>query len=146
MRTPKFILELKRDTYTLQSTVGKMYLDGEYVGHTLEDVSRGENIKIFGETAIPTGTYRVALSMSGRFQRVMPMIFTEDNGYELINKGISFKGIRIHGGNDAKDSHGCILLAANRLSDNRIQGSLERVLTEKLQAIGGEGILIVTNE
>ncbi len=141
-----FLLELKRDTYTLSSTVGKLYLDGKFFGHTLEDVSRGENIKIYGETAIPTGIYHVKLSISHRFKRIMPMIYTEANGYELINKGISFKGIRIHGGNRSKDSHGCILLAKNKINDDLIQGSLEDELTTKLQSLGGQGKIIVTNQ
>ena len=125
-----FHLLVIRDTFTLQSTVGKMYLNGEYFGHTLEDVSRGDNIKIPGETCIPEGTYKVKSSMSSRFKRMMPMIFNQDNGYQLINKGISFKGLRIHGGNRSKDTHGCILVAKNRINDDLIQGTLEKKLTE----------------
>lgn len=106
-----------------------MYFNGQYFGYTLEDVSRGENIKISGETCIPTGTYRVKNSFSRRFQRMMPMICNQSNGYELIAKGISFKGIRVHGGNRSKDTHGCILVAKNKLNPDTIQGSLEKELT-----------------
>lgn len=99
-------LKLYRDTFTTESSVGKLYNGDEFLCHTLEDVSRGENVKIMAKTAIPTGIYKMQVSMSNRFKRDMIMIFTEDNGYELVNKGISFKGIRIHGGNDHEDSEG----------------------------------------
>lgn len=140
-----FNLLLKRLSYTLKSTQGELFLNDEYFSYTLEDTSRGENIKIFGETCIPTGKYKVKLSMSSRFKREMPMIFTEDNGYELKNKGISFKGIRIHGGNDSADSHGCVLVAKNLLNPDLIQGSMEKELTDKLRELGGEGTLTVVN-
>lgn len=131
MKTAKLLVV--RDTFTLQSTIGKLYLNGEFFCHTLEDVVRGEGIKIPGDTAIPTGTYAVHLSLSSRFKRLMPMAYTEENGYELKAKGISFKGIRIHGGNTHKNTEGCILVAYNRIHDDLIQGTAEAALTEKLK-------------
>ena len=99
----------KRDTYT----IGKLYVDGEYFCDTIEDRDRGLNdsmsveeikkIKVYGETAIPTGRYRVTLSYSVKFKKMLP---------EILNvKG--FTGIRIHSGNTAKDSLGCILVGKN---------------------------------
>lgn len=99
----------KRDTYT----IGKLYVDGEYFCDTIEDRDRGLNdsmsveeikkIKVYGETAIPTGRYRVTLSYSIKFKKMLP---------EILNvKG--FAGIRIHSGNTAKDSLGCILVGKN---------------------------------
>lgn len=98
-----------KDTYT----IGKMSINGVYECDTLEDVVRDLNkdgdlddageTKVYGETAIPFGTYKVVLSYSNRFQRVLPEI--------LGVKG--FEGIRIHGGNTAKDTHGCILVGKN---------------------------------
>jgi hypothetical protein len=140
-----FKLELIRDNYTTTTTSGKLYVNGVFFGYTLEDSSRGENIKIPGVTAIPTGDYQVAVTESQRFKRKMPMIYTEPNGYELISKGISFKGIRIHGGNTHEHSEGCVLIAMNRISADKIQGSLEAELTEKLLALGGKGTIKVVN-
>lgn len=138
-----FHLLLIRDNYTLNSTTGKLYLNGRYFGYTLEDVSRGENIKIPGETCIPEGTYKVKSSISRRFKRIMPMIYNQTNGYELVNKGISFKGLRLHGGNRSKDTHGCVLIAQNKLDNDTIQGSLEKDL---VKAIGsGEGTITIIN-
>lgn len=99
----------KRDTYT----IGKLYVDGEYFCDTIEDRDRGLNdsmsveeikkIKVYGETAIPTGRYRVTLSYSIKFKKMLP---------EILNvKG--FAGIRIHSGNTAKDTLGCILVGKN---------------------------------
>lgn len=126
-------LKVIRDTHTLTSSVGKLYINGKYFCHTLEDVARAEGVKIPGHTAIPTGTYAVQLSMSSRFGRIMPMIYNQENGYELRNKGVSFKGVRLHGGNTHKNTEGCILVAYNRLSDDLIQGTAEKDLTEKLK-------------
>ena len=57
-------------------------------------------MKVYKETCIPYGKYKVVLSMSKRFGKVMP---------ELLNvKG--FTGIRIHSGNTIYDTEGCILV------------------------------------
>jgi len=107
----KLLLEriAKKETYT----IGKLYVDGEYFCDTIEDRDRGLNdsmsveeikkIKVYGETAIPTGRYRVTLSYSIKFKKMLP---------EILNvKG--FAGIRIHSGNTAKDSLGCIIVGRN---------------------------------
>lgn len=131
-----------RDTHTLKSTVGKLFINGEFFCYTLEDVVRGEGIKIYGDTAIPAGEYKVKLSMSSRFQRLMPMVFTEDNEYEVIKGGIGFKGIRMHGGNTHKDTHGCVLVCHNRLNDNTIQGTAEKDLVKELKPFDNIKLII----
>lgn len=68
-------------------------------------MSEGEisRLKVYGETAIPRGKYKVTMTYSAKYKRVMP---------QMMNvKG--FTGIRIHSGNTAKDSLGCILLGKN---------------------------------
>lgn len=129
-------LTLKRDTYTLKSTVGKLYAGPDFLCHTLEDVVRGENIKIKGETALPNGRYYVILTQSPRFKRLMPIIITELNGYEAKMKGISILGSRFHGGNTHKHTEGCPLVAHNRLNDDLIQGTAEKDVTNKLIEMG----------
>lgn len=93
-------------------TIGNMYIDGNYVCDTLEDTVRDINkngkfdageYKVYGETAIPYGRYEVRWTFSSRFKKYMP---------ELINVP-NFSGIRIHSGNTAKDTLGCILLGKN---------------------------------
>lgn len=82
------------DTYT----IGRLYMDGIYECYTLEDKVRDE--KIHSMTAIPTGTYKVIVDFSNRFQKEMPHILNVPN----------FEGIRIHSGNTNFDTNGCILL------------------------------------
>ena len=122
-----------RDTFSTDTTLGKWYINGEYFSFTLEDAVRGYGIKIDGHTALPEGDYRIVLSMSSRFKRIMPMIYTEDNQYEVVKGGIRFKGVRAHGGNKHEDTHACILVAKNKVDDRHIQGSMEAELTEKLK-------------
>lgn len=100
----------KRDTYT----IGKVYINDQYFCDSIEDKDRGltdsmseteiTSKKVYGETAIPTGTYTVTLTYSNKFKKVLPS----------INNVKGFSGIRIHSGNTAKDSLGCILVGQNK--------------------------------
>ncbi len=85
-------------------TPGKLFVDGKFFCYTLEDVDRklecNPTGKIYGETAIPRGTYPVVLDFSNRFKQVMPHVL-----------GVPyFDGIRIHAGNTTADTHGCLLV------------------------------------
>ena len=96
-------------------TIGQLFIDGQYFCDTCEDTDRGldQNMdvpeilkrKIQNETAIPTGEYIVRFTYSPRFKRLMPQI-------ENV-KG--FSGVRIHAGNTAKDTEGCVLLGKNTI-------------------------------
>ena len=107
-------IHLKRIARKPNYTVGRLYINGVYQCDTLEDTDRGlrqgmtleqlKRMKVYGETAIPTGTYVVRWSYSNKFGKYMP---------ELDNVP-AFLGIRIHSGNAAKDSLGCILVGENK--------------------------------
>lgn len=84
-------------------TIGRLFINGEDTCYTLEDVVRADGVKVYGETAIPEGTYKVIVNFSNRFQCLMPELLEVPN----------FEGIRIHPGNTDKDTHGCILLGSN---------------------------------
>jgi len=115
-----------RTHYTDTETAGIMLLDGLMFGYTLEDKMRiGPKVK--GATAIPAGLYRLVLSRSARFGRLMPEVL----------KVPGFEGIRIHGGNSHKDTEGCILVAQQRVNVGRIFTSLEARLTDRLTKAGG---------
>lgn len=101
-------MEIKviRKEFTEKSTIGEMLINGEYLCYTLEDrVRDGE--KVPGETAIPYGKYDVVINFSNRFQKYMPLLMNVTN----------FSGIRIHPGNKATDTEGCILLGNYRNKD-----------------------------
>lgn len=96
-------IQLKREYYTNKSTEGKLYINGEFECHTLEDVDRnlesgGE--KIYGKTAIPKGTYRIVVTKSVRFGKRLPILLNVPQ----------FEGVRIHVGNTSEDTDGCILV------------------------------------
>ena len=87
-------------------TPGQLYASGLRVGYTCEDEDRnlenGKEAKIYGRTAIPRGTYPLEVSYSHRFHKLLPAVL-DVPGYA---------GIRIHGGNRAEDSRGCILVGS----------------------------------
>lgn len=84
-------------------TIGRLYIDGAYFCDTLEDTVREK--KIAGITAIPAGEYKVKKTYSPRFKKTLP---------EILNVP-DFTGVRIHTGNTAKDTDGCILLGLNKV-------------------------------
>ena len=115
-------LSLKREIFNEKNTIGKLFIDGTFFCYTLEDVIRDK--KVYGETAIPYGVYKVILSLSNRFKKVLPLVLNVPN----------FEGIRIHGGNTESDSLGCILVGAN--TDNKkIWSSKSSDLVKKLTGI-----------
>lgn len=92
----------KRNTYT----IGRLLINGEYFCDTLEPKVRdlSKELKVKGKTAIPAGRYRLYLTYSSRFKRILP----------LVDNVPQFSGVRIHRGNTAKDTEGCILVGYNR--------------------------------
>jgi hypothetical protein len=116
------------DTYT----IGKLSIDGKPFCDVIEDVVRDKNkdgdlkdageAKVYGQTAIPYGTYKVQLTMSNRFKKVLPLLLNVPE----------FEGIRIHAGNTAEDSHGCLLVGENKEKGKVIDSV---VTMEKLMAI-----------
>lgn len=103
-------LFLKRLHKTDESTIGELKINNIFFCYTLEDVER--DVKIAGQTAIPKGRYEIAITFSNRFKKFMPLLLNVPK----------FSGIRIHVGNTAKDTLGCILVGKNR-SENQISNS-----------------------
>lgn len=128
------ILEAKRDDNdSLRHNYGKFFVDGKYLGETLEDPDRrleDGGLKINGDTAIPRGKYKVIITFSNRFQKPMPLICDVPG----------FDGVRIHGGNTEHDTHGCILLGNSRVVGGiaHCAGPNERLmnLLEAAEALG----------
>ena len=121
-------LTLKRYDFTPEATFGKLFVDGVFECEVLEDFDRklesgGE--KIYGETAIPRGKYHVLITYSNRFKRDLPLLLEVPQ----------FEGIRIHPGNTAADTLGCLLVGTARVG-NTIRNSkiAFNALFQKLEA------------
>ena len=109
----------KRKTYTIghlyiRQQVMDEYLPGtedKYFCDTLEptwrDYANGA-YKVKGRSAIPEGRYAVVISWSPKFKQWLPILL----GGPEFNK--QWQGIRIHAGNTAKDTQGCILVGRNQ--------------------------------
>lgn len=116
-------LTLKRIAKTQEYTIGKLYINGEQFSDTLEDRDRGltadmsiEQIrqkKIYGNTAIPTGTYIIDMStVSPKFRdRVWAKPY--EGKIPRLQNVPGFEGVLIHPGNTAGDTLGCILVGNN---------------------------------
>ena len=97
----------KRKDYT----IGRLSVDGTFFCNTLEPTWRDYEhgaYKIKGRSAIPEGRYAVVISYSPKLKQWLPLLL----GGPEFNK--RWQGIRIHAGNSAKDTAGCILVGENR--------------------------------
>jgi len=113
-------LKLQRIYFADTYTISKMYINGKYFSDCLEDKIRLLPLtcpytpkwqeckcceKIKHETAIPFGSYKVTLTYSNVFKKILPLI--HDVPY--------FLGIRIHSGSNSSHSSGCILVGKNTI-------------------------------
>ena len=123
-------LLLIREPTQVRATLGRLEIDGVHECDTLEDAIRevpGRPVaewKVHGETAIPQGRYRISITYSNRFRRDLP----------LLERVPGFSGIRIHSGNTAEDTEGCILVGT-RMGPATVEQS-RRALLELMVKIG----------
>ena len=92
--------------------IGELFINNTFECYTCEDVER--QAKIAGVTAIPRGIYEVVVTWSERFKKPLPLLLNVP-GYE---------GVRIHPGNTAADTEGCILPGKGK-SANAVSQSVE---------------------
>lgn len=110
----------KKEKYT----IGRLYIDGEFICNTIEDTDRGltqsmseeeiKSKKIYGQTAIPTGRYKVLMNI------VSPK-FSQKEFYMNVCKGKvprlegikGFSGVLIHSAATADNVEGCIGVGFN---------------------------------
>lgn len=95
-------MHLDRDPSQLGVTISNFYLDHgdvRWYCFVLEDQIRPAGVKVPGETAIPAGRFPVIITPSQHFRRYLPLLCNVPG----------FDGIRVHPGNEAKDTRGCLL-------------------------------------
>lgn len=140
-------LRVKRSRSGEKSTIGSLYLNEVFFCYTLEDVVRpdpnlltAENeAKVWGQTAIPAGEYDVEITSSQRFKRDLPILLNVPG----------FEGIRIHPGNTAEDTHGCILVGTFVADADHITGSrnaFDRLFEKLLVAKRKNEAIVITIE
>ena len=141
VRTLKNPDQLNRQTYfcdTLEPTWRNLLgvkLPPQLVNESLGRQSSKKARKVVGLTAIPEGSYPVVITKSPRFRRWLPLLV-----------GVpGFTGIRIHSGNMAADTRGCILMGENtivgRLTSSR--ATLTKLITTIMAASDqGEAVWI----
>lgn len=130
-------LTLKRKFLGDKYTIGDLLIDGRFFCNIIEDAVRklpgtcpytpkGQSCqckgKVYAQTAIPAGTYKITMEYSPRFKRKLP----------LLHNIPHFIGILIHSGNDESSSAGCLIVG-----NNTIKGKVtnSRVTSDKLNAI-----------
>lgn len=131
-------LIVKRIYKSENYTIGDLFIDGFFFCNTIEDKVRelpelcpntpkGLDCKcvgkVYAETAIPSGIYKLTITYSPKFKRYLP----------LINDVPHFIGIRIHSGTTEKDSAGCIIVGKNTIKGKVTQS--RDTLTRLIQRI-----------
>ena len=126
-------LELKRIFRGPKYTIGKLYIDNQYICDTLEDTDRGlkqtdslfsiQKKKVYGQTAIPTGTYGITLNViSPKFKDRSWAKFCNGKLPRLLNVP-GYDGVLIHVGNKPEDTLGCILVGYNKIKGQLINST-----------------------
>ena len=127
-----------RDTFTENSTIGKLFINGEFFCDTLENpyINNERNI-----SCIPAGQYKVRLRLARESA-------TRDYLHLLVQEVPSRSYILFHRGNTAKDTRGCILVGQNREQDRVNNSRLAMdVIVKEILNLGGENInLIIKNK
>ena len=98
-RSATLYIDFVREIRTEKAILGRLYLNGAFVCYTLENAAK----------AVPCGMYSVKNSRSPKFKRELPLLFNAQVP--------SSRGIRIHRGNTAKDSQGCVLVGMGRSTE-----------------------------
>ena len=124
-------LLLKRIAKMEKYTIGKLYIDGKYFSDTLEDTDRNltstmskdeiAKVKVYGKTAIPTGTYVVDMNtVSPKFGKRSWAQPYKGKVPRLQNVP-GYEGVLIHPGNTADDTSGCILVGRNKVKGQVVE-------------------------
>ena len=114
----------------------RTWIEKEKQRFPFEDYAHGE-VKIPGISAIPEGEYTVVITWSPKFREWLPQII----GDQAFNR--QWQGVRIHAGNTAADTRGCILPGENKIPGRVINSRrcLRMIVTRLTEAYArGESV------
>lgn len=100
-----------------ESTIGALFINDVFQCYTIEDEERTE--KVFGETRIPEGTYKITLRTEGGHHEKYKSKYRFHKGMLWVRDVPNFEFILIHVGNTDLDTAGC-LLVGNSPNNNKL--------------------------
>lgn len=143
----KLYRKYKKATYT----IGLLYVNNEFCCHVCEDTDRGltqdmplaeiKKRKVYSKTAIPTGTYKIAMNIvSPKFAQRAPYKSLCGGRVPRLLNVPGYEGILIHIGNSATQSAGCLLVGENTVV-GKVMNSTEtfKKLYKKLKEAADRG-------
>lgn len=104
------MLSLIRYRATDDALLGRLYINGAFICHTLENKKK----------AVPCGIYTVENSKSPKFGRELPLIYNGDVPAK--------RGIRLHVGNVVANSEGCILVGMGAVGERLTESKLAETM------------------
>ena len=137
-KTKNINLLIIRDTFTDESTIGELFVNGERFCDTLELPYRDNQRSI---SCIPAGEYKVRLRY--------PRESATRNYLHLLVQNVKDRSyILFHRGNTAKDTRGCILVGQGSQQDVVHNSTLAMdLLMKEIINLGGTNInLIIKNK
>ena len=131
-------LLLIRDTFSKNSVIGELFINGELICDTLENPWQDNQRNI---SCIPEGEYPVRLRLARESA-------SRDYLHLLVQEVPNRDWILFHRGNTAKDTSGCILVGLGSQQDIVSNSTLAMdLLIKEILHLGGENInLIIKNK
>lgn len=147
-------LLLKRIAKMKKYTIGKLYIDGKYFSDTLEDTDRNltstmskdeiVKMKVYGKTAIPTGTYVVDMNtVSPKFGK-RSWAQPYEGKVPRLQDVPGYEGVLIHPGNTADDTSGCILVGRNKVKGQVVES--QNTFHSLMNILKGDNDITITIE
>lgn len=147
-------LLIKRIAKMEKYTIGKLYIDGKYFSDTLEDTDRNltstmskdeiVKVKVYGKTAIPTGTYVVDMNtVSPKFGK-RSWAQPYEGKVPRLQDVPGYEGVLIHPGNTADDTSGCILVGRNKVKGQVVES--QNTFHSLMNILKGDNDITITIE
>lgn len=138
MKKKEYIITCQRKIFNIdgdRSTIGEVFLEGDFFCYSLEDEVRFDGHKVYAKTAIPAVELDVDITYSPKFKRDMILLYNRSD-YSVVHEGVRFTGIRVHNGVNAKHTAGCPLVGYETDGVtiwNGAEEDLKRIVRQKMR-------------